>query len=51
MAEKSRQNASRIARQKVKTGCERHGEKESERRRENSNQERPNKKDNQMLPI
>ena len=35
MAEKSRQNASRIARQKkMKTGCERHGERESERRRE-----------------
>ena len=36
MAEKSRQNASRIARQKMKTGCERHGERESERRREDS---------------
>ena len=34
MAEKSRQNASRIARQKMKTGCERQGERESERRRE-----------------
>ena len=34
MAEKSRQNASRIARQKMKTGCERHGERESESRRE-----------------
>ena len=34
VAEKSRQNASRIARQKMKTGCERHGERESERRRE-----------------
>ena len=34
MAEKSRQNASRIARQKMKTGCERHGERESERKRE-----------------
>ena len=34
MAEKSRQNAGRIARQKMKTGCERHGERESERRRE-----------------
>ena len=34
MAEKSRQNASRIVRQKMKTGCERHGERESERRRE-----------------
>ena len=34
MAEKSRQNASRIARQKMKTRCERHGERESERRRE-----------------
>ena len=35
MAEMSRQNASRIARQKMKTGCERHEEeRESERRRE-----------------
>ena len=35
MAEKSRKNASRIARQKkMKTGCEWHGERESERRRE-----------------
>ena len=33
MPEKSRQNASRIARQKkTKTGCKRHGERESERR-------------------
>ena len=34
MTEKSRQNASRIARRKMKTECERHGERESERRRE-----------------
>ena len=53
MAEKSRQNASRIARQKMKTGCERHGEREreQEKKRGQSNQAWPNKKDNQMLPI
>ena len=34
VAEKSRQNESRIARQRMKTGCERHGERESGRRRE-----------------
>ena len=34
MVEKGRQSASRIARQKMRTGCERHGERESERRRE-----------------
>ena len=51
MAEKSRQNASRIARRKMKTGCELHGERERKKKRGKSDQAWPNRKDSQMLPI